>query len=256
MTRFAPPAVYKCPSCGTLLTWARLASFRPMGAGTKWSDGGEEENGLVDMCLVIGCPGCSTIMWREDCDSVGTLPRKPSEVGPLARVIARWNGDKHGLLAAEQTWRDVPVEWKDAQRGRPLRNLSVDSKMKQARTLPPTRELFLRRHIWWLSNDHERVLADGTRSRQEPALSTIAREENMRRLLELLEATDDAPMHRVELLRMMGRFDESIALLKYTANPKGRLVGKNLEIETWASADDTSLKVVSVRVLRRGQLNN
>lgn len=256
MTRFAPPAVYKCPSCGNLLTWARLASFRPMGAGTKWSDGGEAENGLVAMCLVIGCPGCSTILWREDCDSVGTLPRKPSEVGPLARVIARWNGDKHGLLAAEQTWRDVPVEWKDAQRGRPLRNLTVDSKIKQARALSPPRELYLRRHIWWLSNDHERVLDDGTRCRREPALSNIAREENMRRLLELLEAIDDAPMHRIELLRMLGRFDESVALLKYTATPIGRLVGKNLEIEAWASAGDTSLKVMSVRTSHRGRLGD
>jgi hypothetical protein len=256
MTRFAPPAVYKCPSCGTLLTWARLASFRPMGAGTKWSDGGEQESALVDMCLVIGCPGCSTILWREECDSVGTLLRKPPEVGPLARLIARWNGDKHGHLTAEQTWRDVPVDWKAAERGRLLRDLSVDSKMKHARILSPTRELFLRRHIWWLSNDHERVLDDGTRSRQEPAMFNIAREENMMRLLELLEVTDDAPMHRVELLRMLGRFDESIALLKYTANSIGRLVGKKLDIEAWASAGDTSLKVMFVHALHRGRLDD
>ncbi|MDM5181828.1 hypothetical protein PO883_32125 [Massilia sp. DJPM01] len=196
-------------------------------------------------------------MWLDDCyEPVGILPRQPPEIGPLARVIARWNGDKHGHLGAEQAWREVPVEWKDAQRGRPLRSLTVDSKMEHTGALSPPRELYLRRHIWWQSNDHERVLDDGTRSRREPALSTIAREENMRRLLELLEATDDAPMHRVELLRMMGRFDESIALLKYTANPIGRLVGKNLEIEAWASAGDKSLKVILVRHLHRGRLGD
>lgn len=246
MTRLAPPAVYKCPSCGSLLTWARLASFRPMGAGTTWSDGGEAESGLVGMCSVTGCPKCSTILWPEDCKREGILPVKPPEVGLLARVIARWNGDKHGHLNAEQTWRDVPADWKAAERGRPLWDLSVDSKMKHARMLPPTREFFLRRHLWWMSNDHERVLDNGTRSRQEPAMANIVREENMIRLLELLEETDEAPMLRVELLRMLGRFDESVALLKYTANPIGRLVGKNLEIEAWASAGDKSLKIVSV----------
>ncbi|MDM5180968.1 hypothetical protein PO883_27680 [Massilia sp. DJPM01] len=132
----------------------------------------------------------------------------------------------------------------------------MDRKIKHARTLSPTRELFLRRHLWWMSNDHERVLDDGTMSRLEPAMPNIAREENMMRLLELLEVTADASMRRVELLRMLGRFDESIALLKYAANPIGRLVGENLEVKAWALAGDKSLKVVSVRALHRGQSGN
>lgn len=243
MTRFAPPAVYKCPSCGSLFTWARFASFRPMGAGTTWSDGGEAESGLVDMCSVIGCPECSIILWTDDYDPVGILPRKPPEVGPLARVIAKWNGDKHGHLNAEQTWRDVPAEWKVVEPGRPLRELSVDSKIELAHMLSHSRGLFLRRHLWWLSNDHERVLDDGTRCRREPAMSNTAREENMMALLELLEANDQAPILRVELLRMLGRFDEAIALLKHTANPIGRLVGKNLEIQSWILDSDRNLKV-------------
>ena len=133
------------------------------------------------------------------------------------------------MLKAEEAWGAVPAEWKSAERARSLEH---DDMQRAVDTTAHSlaREIYLRRRIWWDSNDHERIRGDGTLVSNEPLTSEANRHQNMARLLALLEEADDAPMQRVDLLRMLGRFDEAISLLKKTANPLGRLVGKNLEI--------------------------
>jgi hypothetical protein len=75
----------------------------------------------------------------------------------------------------------------------------------------PDEEQYIRIKAWWSSNSPYR---DG--SSQEFRLSS-EQEDNLRRLLELLDADDpNESLMKAEILRQLGQFDECLKLL---ANP-------------------------------------
>jgi hypothetical protein len=244
MTRYAEPEIHRCPACDAFLAWRRFRSFR-FQQSEHWSDGAGHMIRLTDQCHVLCCPSCSAVLWRDELEAVGLLPERPPQLGKFARAIANWNGDRDGVLSAERAWDAVPFQQKQAQHGRDLGCQDFQRALRGLRAGDQVREVFLRRRIWWESNDHERQRSDGSLVRQDCVIPAAERRGNMARLLLLLEPVADSACERAELLRMLGHFDDAIALLRKACNPRGRLVGPYLERASWSQAGDTSLKRLS-----------
>lgn len=241
MTRFSAPDVYQCPKCHGYLLWAGLLSFNTYGIRTTWSDGAAPLTELLDSCAIRCCPSCSTVLWKEDLAAIGTLPRAPRPLGPLARMLAMWGGDKHGQLRAHREWDHLPPGWKNAENGRYLEFADLQSALSGVTSSSPDREMFLRRRFWWATNDHARQRSDGSPVAEQPLVGDAERTANMVRLIELLEASECGIAERAELLRQLGRFDEAMNLLRSDA-PEIRSSANAAWTLRWAKARDAELK--------------
>lgn len=81
----------------------------------------------------------------------------------------------------------------------------------------PDRLLWLRTLIWWELNDRYRIRDDGTCVPNVPHWPESDERANMEAMLDLLAAREMTPSDQVqkgELLRLLGRFDEAVAVLK------------------------------------------
>lgn len=213
MTRFAAPDVYQCPNCSGYLLWAGLMSFNTYGITTSWSDGAAPLTGILDSCSVSCCPSCSAVLWKSDLEALGVLPDEPRPIGRLTRMLAGWNGDKHGHLRAEREWKELPDEWKVAERGKWVDYHVLQHALTNKVAANHGRELFLRRRMWWATNNHIRLHSDGSRVTEVPVAPEEDRRANMLRMIEIHEAAGSGLAERAELLRQLGRFDDAIRLL-------------------------------------------
>jgi hypothetical protein len=100
--------------------------------------------------------------------------------------------------------------------------------------MPPDREEYLRRRLWWASNDHLR-LESGS-----PALETDVARANMERLLALLPF-DSRTLERVELYRQLGHFQTAIELIPLLMPDDWR---KAQLQQRWAKAKDSTMRVI------------
>jgi len=100
--------------------------------------------------------------------------------------------------------------------------------------LVPERERYLRRRLWWASNDHLR------RESGSPPLEADAARTNMERLLDLLPSTADV-LERVELYRQLGRFQEALDLIAFV--PSDQQAKARLQ-QQWAEAGDSTMRVI------------
>jgi hypothetical protein len=120
--------------------------------------------------------------------------------------------------------------------------------LTQSIPLLPDREEYLRRKLWWASNDYLR------RESNTPTLEANAARANMTRLLDLLPTTGRT-LERVELYRQLGRFQEALDLIPSV--PSDQWVEANLQ-QQWSEAGDSTMKgiplqpAVHVRKLQRG----
>lgn len=240
MTRFTDPEIYQCPDCLGYLQWRQLASFRNF-TSTTWSDGARPMTLLLDMCSIACCPSCSTVLWYEDLQAVGVLPREPGEISRFSRMLARWSRGTRRRLLAEREWANLPPEWKSAECGRPLEYSDLQRTVDRLTGTNPVREMFLRRRIWWATNDHLRGPGDGTCAEEAPIAPELERRENMMRMIALHEAAGGGLAERAELLRQLGRFDESIQLL-ISGAPEIRNSATAAWTLRWAKARDAGLK--------------
>jgi hypothetical protein len=73
-------------------------------------------------------------------------------------------------------------------------------------TVPnPDREMFIRRRIWWATNDYRRMRSDGSLVIENPVASDAERVANMVRMIGIHEAAGSRIPERAELLRQLGR---------------------------------------------------
>ena len=193
------------------------------------------------MCSVVCCPVCSIAVWNDDLQALGVLPRKPPRLSWVARMLATWNGDKDDHLQAVRAWEDIPFEWKVAEHGRALEYHGLQCALRNMSAPNTDREMFLRRRIWWATNDHTRLRSDGTRVSEQPVANDADRKANMMRMIELHEAAGGNIAEHAELLRQLGRFDESIRLLTSGAS-EIRTSADAAWILRWAKARDAELK--------------
>ena len=79
------------------------------------------------------------------------------------------------------------------------------------------RILWLRNRIWWELNDRYRIRSDGSPAPNVPKWPVAVERTNMEVILDMLHEGEVQPWHMIqqgELLRLLGRFDEAIAVLK------------------------------------------
>ena len=241
MTRFSSPDVHQCPNCKSYLLWAGLMSFNTFGITTSWSDGAESWTGMLDSCSVTCCPSCSTVLWKADLEVVGVLPHEPRPFSRLTRMLARWNGDKHGHLRAEREWKELPPAWKLAERGRRIQYPDLQGALLAMPAPNPEREMFLRRRIWWATNDHIRLRSDGSRVAEVPVTAEADRRANILRMIEIHEAAGSGLAERAELLRHLCQFDDAIRLLT-SGVPEIRASENAAWTLRWARAGDAEVK--------------
>lgn len=104
----------------------------------------------------------------------------------------------------------------------------------------------LRRGIWWGLNDRHRDRGDGTPIPNVPRWSEADERANMEAIIDLLDAGDMGPRDRVqkgELLRLLGRFDEAIAVLK-AVPADGHNEVKAVKIERLAKRKDSQVRLL------------
>jgi hypothetical protein len=241
MTRFSVPDIHQCPDCHGYFLWPNLKSFNTFGIKTTWSDGASPMGGMLDGSTARACPTCRAVLWKKDLEVLGTLKSAPRPIRPFCRKLAEWFGDKHGYLRREDEWATMPAAWKEAEHGDRLEYTDLQRALVATRESDRDREIFLRRRIWWKTNDHIRRHPDGSRVTEAPIAPEPERQANMMRLIELHNIVGNAFAERAELLRNLGRFDDAIDLLR-SGTPEIRSSSTAAWILRWAKAGDTDVR--------------
>lgn len=243
MTRFAPPVLYQCPACTGYFKRSSFASLFFDDDMPEWSDG-KNGNWWAQKSGSVGrCPSCTGIIWIEDAVELMPAPGEPRPIGRLARIWHRVTGDKRGRLHEERAWHALPAGIRQAERIDGLHH--PHDVIDALGSLPPNvldREIYLRRRLWWASNDHLR----GQGGIDFVALPRVSEEialTNALRLQELLEHDPKGQVERGELLRQLGLFDEAVAVLK-AVKPDGYSEVKAVKIERLAQAGIAELRAL------------
>lgn len=248
MTSFQDPEVHKCPGCEGFFLLQRLRTINFSGT-RDWSDGAP--SAWWAQSPLMRCRACAAIFWREDTEVVGVLDPAPRPIGRLERLLARWRGDPNGRLRAEQEWLQIPADWKAARSADRADFEDVAYVLAKAEGLSNSRLLWLRRRVWWSLNDRFRIRSDGTPIPNVPTMAEAEEQFNMMAILALLESEGMTPHNMVqkgELLRLLGRFDDAVAVLK-AVPPDGHNEIRASLIERLARRGDMQVRPLSDEVL-------
>lgn len=172
-------------------------------------------------------------------EALGKLCHEPAPLRRFTRMLAEWNGDREYYLKAERAWLGQPPAWATAKQGRQLSYEDLQRALEGA--TDRCRELYLRRRIWRVTNDHLRRSGNGPCGTNVPITSEAERRLNMTRLIALHLAADSNIVERAELMRQLGQFDAAILLLKSGA-PEIRRSENAAWILRWAKAGDAEVK--------------
>lgn len=216
MTRFADPDVYACPACAAYFTRSGFKSVNFSGT-RDWSDGAPTAWWEVSRRPLVRCSSCAALFWIDDLQSLGVRQRRPRPLGRFERWWAERRGDPHGRLSEEQRWSPIPDGWETAETAGTASFEDVAYVLANSAGVSAKRLLWLRTRIWWKLNDRHRDREDGTPIPDIPVWPEADERANMEAMLGLLDAGDMNPADRVqkgEILRLLGRFDEAIAVLK------------------------------------------
>lgn len=207
MTQLSAPTLYRCPACNDYFTRSVLTFLHFYDDVPSWSDGKNEQWWARIGSPVGRCPTCTKIFWIDEEAALMPSPEEPAAMNVLARVWHLLTGDRSGRLNAEREWLSLPREMKEAGRFTRLSTAQdyLDA-LAQITPLLPDQEEYLRRKLWWASNDHHR------RESGDHVLEVKAARANMERLLALLPS-DAWTLERVELYRQLGRFQEALSLI-------------------------------------------
>ena len=109
------------------------------------------------------------------------------------------------------------------------------------------RLLWLRNRIWWGLNDRYRTRFDGSPLPDVPTWPLPAERTNMEAILAMLRDAEAEPWSMIqqgELLRLLGRFDEAVAVLK-AVPADGHSEVRAVKIERLARSGDTRVRELS-----------
>jgi hypothetical protein len=204
--------LYQCPLCAGYFTRSVLTFLHFCDDVPEWSDG-RSGQWWANMGAPVGrCPACSKVVWVEDATKLMPVPRPPRPIGLVARLWHQLTGD--GRLGAERDWNVLSSEIKDAER---IQGLDSAHDLLDALVMvspnAADREIYVRRRLWWVSNDHRRLDKDGRPTTEQRAMPVETAHANMYRLLVLIENDPALQVERGDLLRQLGHFDEAVAVL-------------------------------------------
>jgi len=127
----------------------------------------------------------------------------------------RWRGDPKGLLHNEAEWNQAQESWGSAQDSGSVNFDDVVYVLSQSEVASRHELLWLRNRVWWGLNDRYR--ADVSSLPDVPLWPAEAERANMEAILDILRDGESQPWSMIqqgELLRLLGRFDEAIAVLR------------------------------------------
>jgi len=235
MTRLSPPTLYRCPACARYFTRSVLTFLHFYDDVPEWSDGKNEQWWAGIGGPAGRCPACLTVVWVETDTALKREHWEPQAISRWSRLWHLVTGDRTGRLREEREWASLPREMREAERLDSLNTAQdyIDA-LAQIVPLVPERERYLRRKLWWASNDYLR------RESGSPPLEADAARTNMERLLDLLSSTADI-LERVELYRQLGRFQEALDLI--ASVPPDQQAKARLQ-QQWTEAGGSTMRVI------------
>ncbi len=194
-----PKTVYKCPTCGNLLTRGSLLSGNTIGL-KSYSDGKKIAPMLPEFPSITKCKKCNTIFWLSKAEIAETFIRNDEDK-------SKW--DK----AEEAEFLDV-YDFFEAL----VLNLHENK----------NDELWIRLRIWWAFNDrirhyNELFINDG---------DEVLWSQNCNTLIELLDINIESQKIIIaELNRNLGNFEECIKLIESLKSSEMESLYKILKTE-------------------------
>ena len=244
MTSFSTPSVHVCPGCGSFFLRRRLRSANFFGA-QDWSDGVPTMWWRQEP--LVRCEACAALFWLDDIEQVGTMPQRPKKMGRLTRAWLGWRGDPGGQLQNQEEWAKAMESWGHAQYIGGVSFDDVAYVLARSKGVSSDQLLWLRNRIWWGLNDRYRTQVDGTPLSGVPTWPSAVERSNMEAILDILRDDEVKPSYMIqkgELLRLLGRFDEAVSVLR-AVPPDGFSELRALKIEKLAFSGDTQVRQLS-----------
>ena len=244
MTSFQSPAVHSCPGCDVFFLRRRVSTINFLDA-QDWSDGMPTVWWKQEP--LVRCGTCAALFWLDDTEPVGIMPERPRPIGRLTRAWMRWRGDPEGRFRHEEEWSHALALWGSA---RYIDNVNFDDVayvLARSERVSRDRLLWLRKRIWWGLNDRYRNRDDGTPFPDVPSWPEADERANMEAILDMLQEGEVLPggmIQQGELLRLLGRFDEAVAVLR-AVPADGRGEVRAVKIESLARSGDTQVRLLS-----------
>lgn len=241
MTSYSSPSVHVCPGCDAFFLRQRLRSFNFFGM-RDWSDGAPTMWWRQEP--LVRCEACAALFWLDDIEPVGIMPDRAKPISRLARAWLRWRGDPEGRLQAQEEWIEALASWGQAQHVGRVNFDDVVYVLSRSKGVGRGRLLWLRNRIWWGLNDRYRSQSDGSPVLEASSWPATAERSNMEVILDILRDGEQQPgsmIQQGELLRLLGRFDEAIALLR-AVPADGHSEVRAVKIERLARSGDTQVR--------------
>lgn len=244
MTSYSLPSVHACPGCNAFFLRRRLRSINFYGT-RDWSDGVPTASWIQEP--LVRCKACAALFWLDDIEPVGIMPDAARPIGWLTRAWLRWRGDREGRLQAYEEWTEAMKAWGHAQYVGSVNFDDVVYVLSRSKGVSRKRILWLRKRVWWDLNDRYRSRFDGSPLPDVPAWPPAAERANMGVILDMLRDEGLEPSGMIlqgELLRLLGRFDEAIVILKAVPSD-GHSEVRAVKIEQLARSGDKKVRELS-----------
>jgi hypothetical protein len=241
MTSYSQPSVHPCPGCDAFFLRRQLRSAN-FYSTRDWSDGVPTASWGQDP--LVRCNACAALFWLDDVEAVGIMPELSRPIGRLSRTWMGWRGDPQGQLRDEKERAHARELWGSAQYIGRASFEDVAYVLARSEGTSLDRLLWLRMRIWWGLNDRYRSRPGGS---AVPEWPVAVEQRNMEVILDMLQGGEVQSWHMIqqgELLRLLGRFDESIAILK-AVTPDGHSEVRAVKIEKLARTGDTQVRELS-----------
>ena len=196
---------------------------------------------------LVRCDVCAALFWLDDIEAVGVLPQPPRLIGRLGRVWLRWRGDPEGQLLDEEEWSQAMKKWGRAQDIGSVNFDDVVHVLSRSRGVDRGRLLWLRKRIWWGLNDRYRARSSGSPWPDLRTWPEAAERANMEMILDMLRDGELQAWDMIqqgELLRLLGRYDEAIAVLRGVP-ADGHSEVRAAKIEQLALSGDKKVRMLS-----------
>jgi len=196
---------------------------------------------------LVRCNACAALFWLDDVEPVGIMPQSPRPIGRLARAWMGWRGDLQGQLQEEKKYAKTLALWGSAQYIGRVGFDDVVYVLARSEGVSRDRLLWLRNRIWWGLNDRYRRREDDTSLPDVSSWPEAEERANMEAILGMLQAAEALPGNMIqqgELLRLLGRFDEAVAVLA-AVPADGHSEVRAIKIERLARSGDTQVRLLS-----------
>ncbi|MBK8167987.1 MAG: hypothetical protein IPK64_18740 [bacterium] len=182
--------VLGCPDCGGVGTYQGCSSWNTLGA-RQWTDGWISARMKPDLPQVVQCIHCDRAHWIRD-----------------AVILEKYSSYKVPESAPEEWRRAAKVKSPDEQ--------EYYNAIREGLGRDQEHDLQLRTLVWHVSNHPYREPAEGL----APPPESGERWDNLCAMLALLEDGEGrVALQKAEVLRQLGRWQESLAALEQVNEP-------------------------------------